>query len=100
VVGDAWSELERLAAWRAAAAAPALDVVLLGSPALLERLRANPGVWDRAAVHGLAAPSAADVAAYLEWRLARFDLQDTITPVAAQLIARSSGGRFRVVDAL
>ncbi|HEY8521735.1 MAG TPA: FHA domain-containing protein [Gammaproteobacteria bacterium] len=100
VVGDAWSELERLAAWRGGAAAPALDMVLVGSPALIERQNANPAVWGSAAVHGLAAPSADDVAAYLEWRLARFDLQGTITPVAAQLIARASGARFRVVDAL
>ena len=50
--------------------------------------------------HELAAPAQEDVVGYLEWRLSRFDMQQFITPVALQMIARLCGGRYAAADVL
>jgi hypothetical protein len=51
-------------------------------------------------VHGLGAASQEDLIGYLEWRLGRFEMQSFMTPVALQMIARLSGGRYGAADVL
>lgn len=98
---DAWEEIERLAAFRIGQR-PALELLLTGSSALaprLDALHAEFGLGD-AALHELAPPTTTDLMSYVEWRLARFELSDRMTPVANQMIARMSGGRYTAVDVL
>ena len=51
-------------------------------------------------VHGLGAASQEDSDGYLDWRLGRFDMQSFMTPMALQMIARLSGGRYAAADVL
>ena len=51
-------------------------------------------------VHGLGAASQDDLSGYLDWRLGRFEMQSFMTPVALQMIARLSGGRYAAADVL
>jgi FHA domain-containing protein len=51
-------------------------------------------------VHGLDAASQEDLIGYLDWRLGRFEMKSFMTPVALQMIARLSGGRYAAADVL
>jgi hypothetical protein len=51
-------------------------------------------------VHGLAPASIDDLTGYLDWRLGRFDMRGSMTPMALQMIARLSGGRYAAADVL
>ncbi|HZF29077.1 MAG TPA: FHA domain-containing protein [Gammaproteobacteria bacterium] len=93
----AWDEVERLLAFRVEQR-PAIDLLLAGSPSFGHRL---PYSTDSETVrHILETPSQADLASYVEWRLARFDMGGTFTPVASEMIVRLSEGRFAAVDVL
>jgi pSer/pThr/pTyr-binding forkhead associated (FHA) protein len=46
----------------------------------------------------LGPPASEDLAGYLEWRLERFEMRELVTPVALQMIARFSGGRYAAAD--
>lgn len=97
----ALEELERLLMFRVDKRA-ALELVLAGRPSVAKQWQA---VRDRLGagevlVHRLTAASQEDLAAYLEWRLGRFEMQDLTTPVALQMIARLSGGRYAAADVL
>jgi hypothetical protein len=97
----AWEEIERLLAFTLEKR-PALEILLSSPIALNEHLRkfsAQIAEPDRV-VHTLSAPSHEDLVNYVDWRLGRFDLRDVLTPVANQMIARLSGGRFAAVDVL
>jgi hypothetical protein len=98
---EAWEEIERLIAFRVDRK-PALEIVLAGPPALagrldLERINVNAG---DTLLHELSAPTPSDVTSYIDWRLARYDMSDRFTPVATQMIARMSGGRYAAVNVL
>jgi hypothetical protein len=71
----------------------------------------SPGVaqhWERpdrhaagsVLVHCLSAAEQGELTSYLEWRLGRFDMQDLMTPMALQMVARLSGGRYAAADVL
>jgi type II secretory pathway predicted ATPase ExeA len=98
---DALAEIERLLAFKIDKK-PALEVLLAGPTAIAKHwqdARARLGAGD-VLVHGLESASQDDLNAYLAWRLARFDLQGCMTPVALQMIARLSGGRYAAADVL
>jgi hypothetical protein len=93
----AMEEFERLLALRIDGR-PALEWVVVGPSSL-------PRPWLRVAepdlvVHELGPASIEDLTHYLDWRLRRFELQNFLTPVAAQMIGRLSGGRFAAADIL
>jgi type II secretory pathway predicted ATPase ExeA len=92
----AWEEIERLLAFRVDRA-PAIDLLVAGSPSLGERLALASSEIVR---YTLTAPSASDLSSYVGWRLARFDMTDALTAVASQIIVRLSEGRFAAVDVL
>lgn len=97
----ALEELERLLAFKVDKR-PALEVLLAGPPAVAKWWQDGR---DRLAaaellVQSLAPASQEDLAGYLEWRLGRFDMQGLMTPVALQVIARLSAGRYAAADVL
>ena len=99
--GEASEEVARLSAWRVEGA-QALELVLAGATTLAERAA---GQWlarapDGVAVVKLPAATPAEIGAYIDWRLAQFDLDGIITPIAGQLIGRLSGGRMASADLL
>lgn len=94
-------ELERLLAFKVEKK-PAFELVLTGPASVAdhwqeERARVTAG---EVLVHGLEPASQADLLGYLEWRLARFEMQSVMTPVALQMIARLSGGRYAPANVL
>jgi type II secretory pathway predicted ATPase ExeA len=97
----AWEEIERLMAFKVAKRG-VIELLLAGPPALAQTLDASRFWLDPKEVetYALPAPSDDDLASYIGWRLARFEMADLITPVAAQMIARLSGGRYSAVDVL
>jgi type II secretory pathway predicted ATPase ExeA len=97
----AWEELERLAAFKIDHR-PAVEFLLTGSRALSRRLErlSSPSPSTAVAVHELAAPSPEELSDYLLWRLGCFDMVELLTPIAAQMISRLSGGRFAAADIL
>ena len=94
----AMEEFERLLPLRIDSK-PALEWIAVGPPSL-------PRLWSRSPaepnliVHELGPASTEDLARYLDWRLRRFDMETLVTPVAAQMIARLSGGRYGAADVL
>jgi hypothetical protein len=98
---EAWEEIERLRVWRIDHK-PAVQLLLAGARSLLERLAPAPSSarLDQPAIHALEPVAQQDLASYIDWRLGRFDIGGVITPVATQLIARLSGGRFESTDVL
>ena len=97
----ALEELERLLAFRIDKK-PALELVLAGPTSVAKYWR---NAQERLAVgdvlvHGLTPPSQNDLIGYLEWRLSRFEMQNFMTPVATEMIARLSGGRYAAADVL
>lgn len=96
----AWQEIARLLAWRFEKR-PVLDVLLAGSPALLQALRAiRPFEPDSATIVCLAGAARDDVRDYLDWRVARFALQAELTAPAKDAIAEVARGRYSTVDVL
>jgi len=98
---SAWEELERLLAFKVEKR-PAIELLVAGPPSVTQRIDSARNVVDASeiSVHTLAAPSANDLVSYLDWRLKRFEMSDLITPIAGQVIARLSGGRYAAVDVL
>jgi general secretion pathway protein A len=98
---DALEELERLLLFKINKR-PALELVLGGPEGVAEHWQdtaARLGARN-VTVQTLRPPSQEDLAGYLEWRLHRFNLQDSIAPVALQTIARLSGGRYGAANIL
>ena len=97
----AWEEIERLLAFKIDKRG-AIELLLAGPPSLaqqIDSLRATLVAKEFDAC-ALFPPSDQDLASYIDWRLARFEMADLITPDAAQMIARLSGGRYAAVDVL
>ena len=97
----ALEELERLLAFRIDKK-PAVELVLAGSTSVAKYWR---NAQERLAlgevlVHGLTPASRDDLVGYLDWRLGRFEMQSFMTPVATEMIARLSGGRYAAADVL
>jgi hypothetical protein len=97
----AWEEVERLVAFKVEKRA-AVELLIAGPPSLARHIDlARSGVESgEFSLCALDAPSPNDLIKYVEWRLARFDMTDIVTPVANQMIARLSGGRYAAVDVL
>jgi pSer/pThr/pTyr-binding forkhead associated (FHA) protein/type II secretory pathway predicted ATPase ExeA len=96
----AWEEVERLLAFTIDRR-PAVEVLLAGPPSLSDELALLPFTTPQETVtHRLEPPSQAELFSYIEWRLARFDIADLMTPVAGHMIARLAGGRYTCVDVL
>jgi type II secretory pathway predicted ATPase ExeA len=98
---DALEELERLLAFKIDKK-PTLELLVAGPPAVAKHWQ---DARDRHAagnvlVHCLRAALPEDLTGYLDWRLGRFDMQNLMTPVALQMIARLSGGRYAAADVL
>ena len=97
----ALEELERLLAFKIDKK-PALELLAAGSPAVAKHwqdARSRRATGD-VLVHSLRAAPPEDLTGYLDWRLGRFDMQNVMTPVALQMIARLSGGRYAAADVL
>jgi type II secretory pathway predicted ATPase ExeA len=97
----ALEELERLLAFKVDKK-PAFELLVAGTAAIAEH-------WQQACarltgcdvlVHALAAASQQDLIGYLEWRLGRFGMENLMTPVALQMIARLSDGHYSAADVL
>jgi hypothetical protein len=97
----ALEELERLLAFKIDKK-PAFELVLAGSPSIVEHWRdtCRRLSSDDPLAHSLAAPTAGDLTAYLEWRLGRFAMQGLVTSVALHMIARLSGGHYAAANVL
>jgi type II secretory pathway predicted ATPase ExeA len=98
---DAIEELERLLAFKIHRR-PALELLVAGPPGVAEHWQ---DARDRHAagtvlVHCLRAAAAEDMTGYLDWRLGRFDMRALMTPMALQMIARLSGGRYAAANVL
>jgi hypothetical protein len=94
----ALEELERLLALRMDNR-PALEWVVAG-PASLPRLWLRSLAEAVVILHELGPASIEDLSHYLDWRLRRFEMETFVTPVATQMIARLSGGRYAAADIL
>jgi hypothetical protein len=94
-------ELERLLAFKIDKK-PALELVLAGPGAVGDSWRDAPRRLGVASVlvHTLGAASHEDLMGYLDWRLRKFDMQACMSPMAAQMIARLSGGRYGAANVL
>src|SRR6185295_20358857 len=97
----ALEEIERLLAFKVDRR-PALELLVAGPAAVaMHWQEARDGVKAGAIlVHSLDAASQEDLIGYLDWRLGRFEMQRLMTPVALQMIARLSGGRYAAADVL
>ncbi len=96
----ALEEIERLLAFKIDKK-PALEVVVAGPASITSQwndVRRRLGL--ELLIHELAAPPQEGLVGYLEWRLSRFEMQQLITPVALQMIARLCGGRYAAADVL
>ena len=98
---EALEELERLLAFKIDKK-PALELLLAGPVSIAKQ-------WQEARVrlatgevlaHALGVASQEDLTGYLNWRLGRFDMQGLMTPMALQMIARLSGGRYAPANVL
>jgi len=97
----ALEELERLLAFKIDKK-PALELLVAGPASVAkhwQEARAGLAAGD-VLVHDLGAASQEDLVGYLDWRLGRFEMQGSMTPVALQMIARMSGGRYGAADVL
>jgi hypothetical protein len=94
----AMEEFERLLALRIDRR-PALEWIVVGPPSLSRLWVRSPAEPDLI-IHELGPASIEDLAHYLDWRLRRFEMETLITPVAAQMISRLSGGRYAAADVL
>jgi len=98
---SAWAELDRLLAFKVDKR-PAIELLVAGPPSLTQHLNAqrNDLAAAEIALHQFDVPTSRDLVSYIEWRLGRFEMSNLITPVASQMIARLSGGRYAAVDVL
>jgi hypothetical protein len=94
----AMEELERLLALRIDSR-PALEWIVVGPPSVSQQWVRSPAAPDLI-VHELGTAAVEDLAHYLDWRLRRFEIETLLTHVAAQMIARLSGGRYAAADVL
>ena len=97
----ALEELERLLAFKIDKR-PALELLVAGVSAVVthwQDARASNAAGT-VLVHRLAAAPPDDLTGYVGWRPGRFELQDLMTPMALQMIARLSGGRYAAADVL
>jgi type II secretory pathway predicted ATPase ExeA len=94
-------ELGRLALYRLDKR-PALELLIAGPPAVVQYWRGlrDAGELAEVSVCELGLAAAEHLAAYLEWRLARFEMHQLVLPAAVQMIARLSGGRYGALDVL
>ena len=97
----ALEELERLLAFKIDRK-PALELVVAGPAVVGSHWQEARARLTRGAVlvHDLGAASQEDLIGYLDWRLGRFEMRNCMTPVALQMIARLSGGRYAAADVL
>jgi hypothetical protein len=97
----AWDEIQRLAAFKLDKR-PALEILAAGPPSFERTVDFTRANVDSSEIvrHVLPAPSQEDLAHYVDWRLARFDMSGLVTPVASQMLARLAGGRFAAFDVL
>jgi type II secretory pathway predicted ATPase ExeA len=97
----AWEEIERLLSFKVDRK-PALELLLAGPPSLAARIDLRRSAHEpmEVCVQVLEPASQDELASYIEWRLARFEMTDLVTPGASRLIARMSGGRYSAVDVL
>jgi hypothetical protein len=97
----AWEEIERLLTFKVERK-PAVELLLVGPPALVNRLDCTRTELEQKSVcvHELPAPSHDELTSYVGWRLHRFELEHVMTPDAAEIIAKLAKGRFAAVDAL
>jgi type II secretory pathway predicted ATPase ExeA len=94
-------ELGRLAMYKLEKR-PALELLIAGPPTAVQYWRALRDAGDVAdfSVCELGLAATDHLVAYLEWRLARFEMQELASPAALQMIARLSGGRYGAADVL
>ena len=96
----ALEEIERLLAFKIEKK-PALEVVMAGPASIATHWNnKRPRSEVEWLVHELTPPAPEDLVGYLDWRLGRFEMQRFMTPVALQMIARLSGGRYAAADVL
>ncbi len=97
----AWEEIERLLLVKFEKK-PAIEILVAGPTSTAEHFQASEdGSREGGLIaHNLSLPSSDDLIGYLDWRLARFEMRDAITAVAAQVMARLSGGRYAAADVL
>jgi len=97
----ALEELERLLAFKIDKK-PALELLVAGPASIANHWQGARGrlAAGEVLVHDLGAASPQDLVGYLDWRLGRFQMQGSMTPVALQMIARLSGGRYAAADVL
>jgi hypothetical protein len=97
----AWEEIERLLAFRIDGR-PAIELLLAGPPSLTAAIDRTRGRLEASEIyaHPLESPSQSDLISYVEWRLARFDMAHLVTPVASQMLAGLSAGRYAAIDVL
>jgi type II secretory pathway predicted ATPase ExeA len=97
----AWEEIERLVSFKIDKR-PAVELLIAGPASLKRRVDAARVGLEASdlSVHELDAPSQEHLVKYVEWRLSRFEMTELVTPVASQMIARLSGGRYAAVDVL
>jgi len=97
----ALEEIERLLAFKVEKRA-AFDLLAVGPVSIARQ-------WQRSQAHvapadvvvcALSLASLENLVGYLEWRLDRFEMRDLMSPVATQMIARLSGGRYAAADVL
>jgi hypothetical protein len=97
----ALEELERLLAFKIDKK-PALELLVAGPSSVATHWQEARGrlTSGDVLVHDLGVPSQEDLIGYLDWRLVRFELQGSMSPVALQMIARLCGGRYAAADVL
>ena len=97
----AWEEIQRLLAFKVDHR-PALEIVLAGPPSLAEGFEILPTGLQPGEVfiHRLEPPNETDLLDYIAWRLDRFDMRASMSPIARQMIARLAGGRYAAANVL
>lgn len=103
---EAWDEIERLRAMQdrdRAAVELALFTATAGAAGSAQGEHPSTELiagLKPQAVHALGPLSESEVNAYLQWRLAQFELEDLFTDTAVRLIARCTEGRFVAINVL
>ena len=97
----AWEEIERLLALKFEKKS-AIEALVAGPTSTAQHFQTSEdGSRDGGLLaYNLSSASSEDLIGYLDWRLARFEMRDAVTAVAAQVIARLSGGRYAAADVL
>ena len=97
----ALEELERLLSFKIDRK-PALELLVAGPASIATHWQEARGrlTAGNVLVHDLGAASQEDLIGYIDWRLARFEIQGFMSPMALQMIARLSGGRYAAADVL